>query len=171
MSAAKKRRLRQQTRNKMVEDGKGIKMSRRAIREAIFKLLFMSEFYSGDEMQTQEEIYFDGAGCAEDGRMTIPSEEDAALVFDKYKKVKETADKIDILLNKISEGWKTSRMSRVDLNVLRLAVYEMLYDDSIPVSVAINEAVEIAKKYGGDDSGSFINGILGRIAKEKGSSD
>lgn len=154
----------------MVEDGKNAKMSRRAIREAIFKLLFISEFFSGDEMQTQEEMYFDGAGY-DDVHGMIPTDADAAFIFDKYKKVKETSDKIDILLNKISEGWKTSRMSRVDLNVLRLAVYEMLYDDSIPVSVAINEAVEIAKKYGGDDSGSFINGILGRIAKEKGSSD
>ncbi len=150
----------------MVEDGKNIKMSRRAIREAIFKLLFISEFYSEDDMKTQEQIYFDGAGCPENVKVMIISEEDTAFVFDKYKKVKETTEKTDALLNDISEGWKTSRMSKVDLNVLRLAVYEMLYDDSIPVSVAINEAVEIAKKYGGDDSGSFVNGILGKIAKK-----
>ena len=131
----------------MVEDGKNIKMSRRAIREAIFKLLFISEFYSEDDMKTQEQIYFDGAGCPENVKVMIISEEDTAFVFDKYKKVKETTEKTDALLNDISEGWKTSRMSKVDLNVLRLAVYEMLYDDSIPVSVAINEAVEIAKKY------------------------
>ena len=55
-------------------------------------------------------------------------------------------------------------MNRVDLTILRLAVYEMRYDDSVPVSVAINEAVELGKRFGGDDSGSFINGILGKIA-------
>ena len=57
-------------------------------------------------------------------------------------------------------------MSRVDLTLLRLGLYEMLYDDSVPYKVAINEAVELAKKYGGDDSFSFVNGILGRLARE-----
>ena len=57
-------------------------------------------------------------------------------------------------------------MSKVDVNILRLAVYEMKYDEDVPVKVAINEAVELAKKFGGDDSSSFVNGILGKIAKE-----
>ena len=58
-------------------------------------------------------------------------------------------------------------MNKVDLSILRLAVYEMLYDDSIPVGVAINEAVEIAKTYGGEDSSSFVNGILGKLARQE----
>ena len=61
---------------------------------------------------------------------------------------------------------EVSRMSKVDVNILRLAVYEMKYDEDVPVKVAINEAVELAKKFGGDDSSSFVNGILGKIAKE-----
>ena len=75
-------------------------------------------------------------------------------------------EEIDALLNEKSAGWKTKRMSKVDLNILRLAVYEMKYDEDVPVKVAINEAVEISKSFGGDDSASFVNGILGKIARE-----
>ena len=63
--------------------------------------------------------------------------------------------------------WKVNRMSKVDLNILRLAVYEMKYDEDVPLKVAINEAVELSKKFGGDESSSFVNGILGKIAKEQ----
>ena len=66
----------------------------------------------------------------------------------------------------MSTGWKTKRMSKVDLNILRLAVYEMKYDEDVPTKVAINEAVEISKNFGGEDSASFINGILGKISRE-----
>ena len=85
---------------------------------------------------------------------------------DKYGKILEHLAEIDEVLNQASSGWKVSRMSKVDLNILRLAVYEMKYDEDVPVKVAINEAVELAKKFGGDDSSSFVNGILGKIAKE-----
>ena len=69
--------------------------------------------------------------------------------------------------NETSKGWKTKRMNRVDLTALRLAVYEMQYDKDVPTGVAINEAVELAKRFGGEDSGSFVNGILGKIAAGK----
>ena len=76
-------------------------------------------------------------------------------------------EEIDQILNDYSRGWKTTRMSRVDLTALRLAVYEMKFDEDVPVGVAINEAVELAKMFGGEDSGSFVNGILGKIASGK----
>ncbi len=146
----------------------GEKMTRREIREAIFKLIFLSGFNSEEEMKEQLEVYFKGAGSdiRDDQEEDFPDDEDAAVVNDKYQGVVLRLDDIDGLLNEISRGWKTSRMGRVDLAILRLAVYEMRYDDAVPVSVAINEAVEMAKKYGGNDSASFINGILGKIAKE-----
>ena len=84
----------------------------------------------------------------------------------KYEQVIAHLDEIDALLNEISKGWKTSRMARVDLTALRLSVYEMKYELEIPTKVSINEAVELAKKYGGEDSFSFVNGILGRAAKD-----
>ena len=71
---------------------------------------------------------------------------------------------LDQKLNDISMGWKTGRMNRVDLTVLRLAVYELEYEKDVPTGVAINEAVELAKRFGGETSGSFVNGILGKIA-------
>ena len=89
-----------------------------------------------------------------------------AYMEDKYNKIQEHLEEIDNILNEKSTGWKTKRMSKVDLNILRLAVYEMKYDEDVPVKVAINEAVEISKTFGGEDSASFINGILGKVARE-----
>ena len=74
--------------------------------------------------------------------------------------VKELDEEISIA----SQGWKLNRMNRVDLTIIRLAYYEMKLDDQVPVSVAINEAVELAKKYGGDESPQFVNGVLGKLA-------
>ena len=74
---------------------------------------------------------------------------------------------IDKRIEETANSWKISRMGKVDLTVLRLAVYEMEFDEDVPVGVAINEAVELAKKFGGDDSPAFINGILGKIGKKE----
>ena len=84
----------------------------------------------------------------------------------KYDRIQEHLEEIDRKKKKKSTGWKTKRMSKVDLNILRLAVFEMKYDEDVPVKVAINEAVEISKVFGGEDSASFINGILGKVARE-----
>ena len=70
---------------------------------------------------------------------------------------------IDEKINEVAKGWKTQRMGKADLSILRLAVYEMKYDEEIPVNVAINEAVELAKKFGSDDSPAFVNGILAKL--------
>ena len=95
-----------------------------------------------------------------------PAEKDKAYIDTNYAKVKEQLEEIDRMLNETSEGWKTSRMGKVDLAILRLAVYEMFFDEDVPMSVAINEAVELGKRFGTDDSSSFINGILGKLAKK-----
>ena len=71
---------------------------------------------------------------------------------------------IDTAINEVAKGWKTSRMAKVDLTIIRLAVYEIRYEEEIPTKVAINEAVEMAKKYGTDTSSSFVNRILAKIA-------
>lgn len=131
-------------------------MRRREQREHIFKLLFMTEFNSEDEMSDQLALYFES--------LEEIGEKDQEEMSAKYKKVLEHLSEIDELLNNTSKGWKTKRMSRVDLTALRLAVYELKFDDEVPTGVAINEAVELAKRFGGDTSGSFVNGILGKIA-------
>jgi len=81
-----------------------------------------------------------------------------------YKQIVAVLEEIDKIINESSKGWKTTRMGKVDLTLIRLAVYEIKYEEDIPTGVAINEAVELAKKYGTDDSPAFINGILAKIA-------
>ena len=83
------------------------------------------------------------------------------------RKIAEKIGEIDSMLNSTARGWKTSRFNSCDLAVLRVAVYEMKYDEAIPDGVAINEAVELAKLYGGDESPSFINGILGELSRRE----
>ena len=84
--------------------------------------------------------------------------------MNKYKAVVDKKEEIDGLLNEYTTGWKTSRMNRVDLTILRLAVYEMKWDEDVPTGVAINEAVNLAKKYSSEDGASFVNGVLAKLA-------
>lgn len=130
-------------------------MSRRELREHIFKLLFRIEFNEEDEMPEQLKFYFEA--------LEALSEKDHIYMEEKFGKILENLEDIDSQINKVSEGWKTGRMAKVDLTIIRLAYYEMKYDDTIPVGVAINEAVEISKRFGGDDSPAFINGILAKL--------
>lgn len=119
----------------------------------------MTEFNSEEEMSEQLSLYFD--------TLEELSGKDQEYMSQKYRHVLEKLDEIDVLLNETSRGWKTKRMSRVDLTALRLAVYELKYDKDVPTGVAINEAVELAKRFGGETSGSFVNGILGKIANSE----
>ena len=80
--------------------------------------------------------------------------------------VEKHGEEIDGMIEKHCIGWTKNRLSRVAVSVLRTAVYEMLYEEKIPVSVSINEAVEIAKTYGSTEDASFVNGVLGSVAKE-----
>ena len=119
-------------------------------------MLFQREFHKAEELPEQSALYME----------EIPSakSEDFAYIREKYDKVMEQVEEIDSIIEEVSEGWKIKRMGKVDLSIMRLAVYEMKYDDDIPVRVAINEAIEIAKKYGQDSSPSFVNGILAKVA-------
>lgn len=137
-------------------DKTGATMSRRELREQIFKLLFRIEFNSLEDMPEQEQLFFEDEDAAQD--------KDADYISDKYHKIRQKLPEIDGQLNEKAKGWNTERMSKVDLTILRLAVYEIYYDDSVPTGVAINEAVELAKKFGQDASSGFVNGILAKFA-------
>lgn len=132
-------------------------MSRTELREHIFRMLFRIEFNSAEEMKEQEGFYFD--------ELEEATGKDQEYILDKYRAIVEKKEEIDALLNEVSEGWKTSRMNRVDLTIMRLAVYEIKWDEDVPTGVAINEAVELAKKYSSDDGPSFVNGILAKVVK------
>ncbi len=129
-------------------------VSRYKVREQAFLLGFESLFSDTDI----DEI----ADNAVDAR-------DDMLSGDAISRAKGVRNKIMEVDKKISEnlkpGWKISRISKVSLSILRLALYEMMYDDSIPVSVSINEAVELTKKYSVEDEAAFVNGVLGSVAK------
>ncbi len=132
-------------------------MGRREQREQIFKLVFQLEFNDKTEMPEQMKLYLE--------QEEIQSEKDCAYISDKFGKIQEKLAEIDSMINEQATGWKTDRMGKVDLAIIRLAVYEIKFDDSVPTSVAINEAVELAKKFGQDESSSFVNGVLAKFSK------
>ncbi len=131
-------------------------MSRRQLREQIFKLLFRVEFNAPEDMPEQKELFFEEAGSA--------SEQDQKYIDEKYGKIMDNLSAIDEQINEKASGWTTERMGKVELTILRLAVYEILHDETVPSSVAINEAVELAKKFGQDESPAFVNGVLAKFA-------
>ena len=134
-------------------------MRRHEQREQLFKLLFRVEFNSLDEMPEQVKLFF------QDDEIEY-TEEVMESIQDKYTKIQEKLSEIDSLLNEKAEGWNTERMGKVELAVLRIAVYEILFEEDIPDMVAINEAIEIAKKYGQEASGGFVNAILAKFIKK-----
>ncbi|MBQ1173108.1 MAG: transcription antitermination factor NusB [Lachnospiraceae bacterium] len=130
-------------------------MTRRNLRIQIFKLLFRVEFNQPEEMPEQMTLFFDTEETIDEAAQ--------AEIQEKYEAIAGKLSELDRMLNEKATGWTTARMGKVDLAILRLALYEILYDDKVPASVAINEAVEIAKKFGQDESPSFINGILAKF--------
>ena len=131
-------------------------MSRRELREHIFRLLFRAEFFGREEMYDQGQLYA--------MHLAEPEGVDAEYILEKVKHIIEKLEELDGKVNDVATGWRTGRMGKVDLTIIRLALFEMLYDDEVPTGVAINEAVELAKRYGSDESPSFVNGILAKLA-------
>lgn len=136
-------------------------MKRSELRENIFKLLFRVEFNGMEEMKEQESLYFDTITLEEEKAI---SEKHQGFIKEKYRAIVEKLPRIDQEIEKISNGWQLNRIGKVELTILRLAIYEIQYDEDVPTKVAINEAVELAKKFGGEDAPSFINGILAKLA-------
>ena len=91
------------------------------------------------------------------------SGENSDQLIERAEAVMVKIPELDLKINEVAEGWKTKRMGRAELTILRLALYEILFDDDVPEKVAINEAVELAKKYGGNEAPAFINGVLAKL--------
>ena len=133
-------------------------MKRREIREQIFKLLFRVEFNEIIEMEQQKNFALDDEECK-------ANEKDKEEISAKLDSIVEILPEIDQIIKDNMEGWTLERVGKVELTILRLAIYEIKYDESVPDTVAINEAVELSKKYGQEDAGSFVNGILAKVIK------
>ena len=134
-------------------------MSRSELREHIFKLLFGVEFGAADSLEEQVELHFD--------LNDVSAEKDMEYIKEKFGKISEKIGEIDQKINSTAVGWKTSRMNKVDLTILRLAFYEVLFDPEVPAGVAINEAVELAKKFSSDEGPAFVNGVLAKLVNQK----
>lgn len=129
-------------------------MKRKQARELLMQLLFQMSIHNeyNDELITKFSINYNFSEQKE--------------YFDTViTKCIENMELIDKLIDKCSDKWKINRISKVELAILRLATAEILYIEEIPESVSINEAVELSKKFAGDDSGKFVNGVLGKIAR------
>ena len=148
-------------------------MSRRTVRKGVFKALYTRSFLEEPDFNKSVEEAF-----REDAILWFDEEENDISLFtdindndrvfftDLIKGVIENIDRINEIIEENLKSWKMNRIAKTDLAILQLAVYEIFYRDDIPDSVAINEAVELGKEYGTDDSGSFINGVLGKIVRE-----
>jgi transcription antitermination factor NusB len=157
-------------------------MNRRKSRELVMKLLFQMTINKEDFKDVisnlKENIEVDNIEIiSEETGMPVKKEltsEDIDLrdidmeyVIRVLKGVQENKAAIDIEIEKYLKNWKLTRLSKIDITILRVCTYEFLYENEIPNNVSINEAVELAKKYSADKSASFINGVLGSMIKDK----
>jgi transcription antitermination protein NusB len=133
-------------------------MTRREQREQVFKLLFRAEFHDSEAMEEQKDFF-----CTENDEMDPASEKEIIYITEKAKAILDQKEEIDQAIDGVATGWKTNRMGKVELSILRLAYYEMKNEESVPTSVAINEAVELAKSYGQEEAASFVNGVLAKL--------
>ncbi|MBO5386966.1 MAG: transcription antitermination factor NusB [Lachnospiraceae bacterium] len=153
-------------------------MTRRQLRENIFKILFKLEFNSVDEMPEQLQFSLDNIGdnddedvivkpmtdiSEEDTKQNAISDKDAAYITDKTNKIIGLISEIDAIIKEVSSGWQLDRIGKAELAILRLAIYEMKYDEDVPFKVAINEAVELSKIYCNEDAKGFVNGVLAKV--------
>ena len=135
-------------------------MKRSELREVLFKLLFRAEFNDVTEMPEQMQLYF--TTDADDLKI---NDADREYIIKREEDILSKLTEIDKEISDKAVGWTIDRMGKVDLAIIRLAVYEILFDEEIPLGVSINEAVELAKKFGRDESGSFVNGVLAKFGK------
>ena len=130
-------------------------MTKREEREHLFKLLFCKDFHDAEELQEQIELYLE--------QQETENKEEFAPVKAKVEAIAAKEGTIDMILSEAAEGWRLNRMGKAELTILRIATYEIRYDEEVPDKVAINEAVELAKKYGNDASSGFVNGVLAKV--------
>ncbi|MCI9354186.1 MAG: transcription antitermination factor NusB [Firmicutes bacterium] len=135
-------------------------MNRREARKNAFYLIFQIGFHQTEELEQMKELFF------EQKEQEIPKEQ-REFILKEVEGTKAHLLEIDEIITKKSKKWKKERISKVDIAILRLAIYEIYFSEEVPNSVAINEAVELAKEFGTEQSPAFINGILGSIVSEK----
>lgn len=133
-------------------------MGRRQSREAVLKSLYQIDVGGASpERAMADALAFTGL-----------TPEDSVFMSELVLGAMEHLTEIDRIIASLSKDWNIDRLARVDHNIMRMAVYEIIYRDDIPFGVTVNEAVELAKKYGGEESGKFVNGVLGQVIHKTG---
>lgn len=138
-------------------------MKRSEMREHIFKIIFSLEFDLEDEQNDFKERALQYLNQYEEDMGKTISEKDKAYVIEKSDLIRLKVDELDEVINTYSDKWGTDRLAKVEKSILRVAVYEIRYDEDIPNAVAINEAVELTKRYGADQSYMYVNGLLAKL--------
>lgn len=133
-------------------------MKRSEMREHIFRIIFQMEFADAEERNEKITLYLES--------LKDISNKEFTYIKKKTEDIFMRIEEIDATIESISAGWKINRLGKAELAILRVAVYEMKFDDDIPEKVAINEAVELAKHYGNEQSPRFVNGVLAKLATE-----
>ena len=144
-------------------------MTRANARELAVHLIYSREF-TGEEPETVVETrlakeYYAKLAAENEVYAERPSRQQMVYLDGVVSGVANRVEDLDATIQKFSIGWDISRISRLTRAIMRLAIYEILYVEDVPTGVAISEAVRLAKKYDGDDTGSFVNGILGAFAR------
>lgn len=137
-------------------------MGRRESRENAMKLLYQVQIQK-DDIQEQIDRFIE--------EHEINDGQDREYLLNVVNGVIDREMELDCLISNYARGWTISRMPKVDLAIMRLSCYEIKFRDDIPMNVSINEAVELAKKYSGEQSGTFVNGVLGKIFSQLSSQD
>ena len=130
-------------------------MTRSEMREHVFKLVFRAEFFQKEEMDSQIALYMESLPDAGDA--------EKEYIAGRVSEILMNLSGLDAEISRVATGCKIERMGKVEVALLRLACFEIQCDEDIPVGVAINEAVELAKRYGGEQSGRFVNAILAKL--------
>ena len=144
-------------------------MTRANARELAVHLIYSREF-TGEEPETVVETrlakeYYAKLSSENDVYAERPSRQQMAYIDNVVSGVANRCDDLDASIQKFSIGWDISRISRLTRAIMRLAIYEILYVEDVPTGAAISEAVRLSKKYDGDDTGAFVNGILGAFSR------
>ena len=141
-------------------------MNRHEVRKEVFKAVFMNEFHDSEDMKEVVDTFLEGRDNAEseDLAKNNKTPDDETYIKTKAEDIVAKIPELDEMINKSVDGWKTSRMAKVDLTLIRLALYEIKIEN-IPIGVAINEAVSLADEFGSDSSASFVNGALAKLVQ------
>ena len=133
-------------------------MTKHEEREKLFQLIFNCSFHENADIPEQIVLF---------GKLRMATEKETfKTVEEKAGKILDKLGEIDVIHEKASTGWPLGRLGKAELSIMRLAAYEILFDDSVPAGVAINEAVELSKIYGNDSAPSFVNAVLAKLVKE-----